>query len=457
MRPASPAPVIGSSPKRPSAKTLPILKDSDKPVYHQFFILFIALKCVIFGLAHVAIAMVHSNNSASDLIIFASKNLNSFDYFLKVFVTPFVRWDGVHFMSIALKGYIFENQFAFFPLLPFLARFCAVFLFKFCGLSFLMSFEPIIALVGIFFTNSCHLLATLYLFKLTNLMFKTTNFSMIAAIMFLFNPAAIQLSAFYTESPFALFTFAGLYYFYKENKFIAAIFWALASATRSNGIVLIGFFLNGLLNQLFLKTGFLPFSECLFEVLKTAFYSIITISPLVGFQYYAYSGYCSIDNPSRPWCFAHIPSIYSFVQKTYWNVGLFNYFTLNQIPNFLFAMPMIIISSTAVFLYFESDHARFISLGLTQSKNKRAKSLKLFYDDQVLPHIYLLSFMLFYNLFIAHVQIITRVFTFMPVIYWFMAHVIMNFSIRTQKILLTYIGVYGLLGTCLFALNYPPA
>lgn len=456
MSRTSAASISGSSPKRPSIKTLPILSQSDKPVYYQFLILFFALKCVVFGLAHISIAMVHPNNSASDLIICSAENLNSFDRFLKIFVTPFVRWDGVHFISIAIRGYVFENQFAFFPLLPLTARYSALLLYNYCGLSSFVSFEPLVAFLGILFTNVCHFLATLFLFKLTNLVFKSTKFAMITAIMFLFNPASIQLSAFYTEAPFALFTFVGLYYYYKESEFMAAIFWALASATRSNGIVLIGFFFYGLFNSIFYKKN-LSISSCLLKVIKTVLYSAVSVSTLVGFQYYAYTIYCSMDNSSRPWCSARIPSIYSFVQKTYWNVGMFNYFTINQIPNFLVAMPMIIICSTAVFLYFESDHTRFLCLGLTERKNKRAKSLQLFYDDLVLPHIYLLCFMLSYNIFIAHVQIITRLFTFMPVVYWFMAHVIMNLSIKIQKTMLTYIGIYGLLEICLFALNYPPA
>ena len=450
--------VSGSSPKRPSSKQLPILSKSRRPVYSQFLILFFTLKLTLFLLAHVSILTVKPNNSASDLILRVNDNIGLFDRFLKGFVTPFLRWDAIHMLAIAKNGYVFELQYAFFPLVPYVSRYITLGLLNYCGFNQFVSFEPLAALVAILFTNSCHYFATLFLFKLTLLVFNSTKFAMIAAIMFMFNPAAIQLSAIYTEAPFALFTFVGLYAFYSKKRFMASVFWALASVTRSNGIVLIGFFFYDLLTALFAANdATLSGSMIITKLFTTVIYSIISLSGFLGFQYFAHTQFCLKSDNLRPWCSAKIPNIYSFVQKEYWNVGLFNYFTINQIPNFFLALPMIIICSAACFLYFESDHLRFISLGLHQRKNKRAKSLKLFYDDQMLPHIYLLIFMLFYNVFVAHVQIITRVFTFLPVVYWFMAHLIMTASIKTQKILLTYIGIYGTLGAVLFALNYPPA
>lgn len=455
---SSTADIPCSSPKRPSAKKLPILSKTRRPVYSQFLILFLTLKLTLCFIAHISIGMVRSNNSASDLLLFAAEDVGLFDRFLKAFLTPFMRWDAVHLLAIAKHGYVFELQYAFFPLLPFVSRYIAIGLLNYCGFKHFISFEPLVALIGILFVNCCHYFATLFLFKLTLLLFKSTKFAMITAVMFMFNPASIHLSAMYTEAPFAFFTFFGLYAFYCKQQFISSLIWALASLTRSNGIVLIGFFLYDFLVAFFASNDLpLSGSQIITKLFTTVFYSVISISGFLGFQYFAYTQFCGRDGSSRPWCFAKVPNIYSFVQKEYWNVGLFHYFTFNQIPNFILALPMIIICSSACFLYFESDHLRFMSLGLHRKKNKRAKSLKLFYDDQMLPHIYLLIFMLVYNVFVAHVQIITRLFTFMPIVYWFMAHLIMTASIRSQKILLTYIGVYGTLGTVLFALNYPPA
>ncbi|KAK1775088.1 GPI mannosyltransferase [Copromyces sp. CBS 386.78] len=46
---------------------------------------------------------------------------------------------------------------------------------------------------------------------------------------------------------------------------------------------------------------------------------------------------------AREWCTAVVPSIYTFVQKHYWNVGFFRYWTLPNIPLFLLAAPMLAI------------------------------------------------------------------------------------------------------------------
>ncbi|EGO54715.1 hypothetical protein NEUTE1DRAFT_88303 [Neurospora tetrasperma FGSC 2508] len=46
---------------------------------------------------------------------------------------------------------------------------------------------------------------------------------------------------------------------------------------------------------------------------------------------------------AREWCAAVVPSIYTFVQKHYWNVGFLRYWTLPNIPLFLLAAPMLAI------------------------------------------------------------------------------------------------------------------
>ncbi|KAK3492232.1 GPI mannosyltransferase 2 [Neurospora hispaniola] len=49
------------------------------------------------------------------------------------------------------------------------------------------------------------------------------------------------------------------------------------------------------------------------------------------------------QDEAREWCAAVVPSIYTFVQKHYWNVGFLRYWTLPNIPLFLLAAPMLAI------------------------------------------------------------------------------------------------------------------
>ena len=51
------------------------------------------------------------------------------------------------------------------------------------------------------------------------------------------------------------------------------------------------------------------------------------------------------------WSDKLIPLPYSYIQDSYWNVGFLRYFELKQIPNFLLAASMILLSSDAVLTY----------------------------------------------------------------------------------------------------------
>ena len=427
-------------------------ESKSKSVYRNLLVVFLSVKFIIFSLAHISVLYVSPNNYAADLILFEHDDLNIFDKFLKYFVRPFIRWDAIHMLAIARDGYIFENQFAFFPLLPVFCRYISQIFLKCLGLKQIVSIEALISFVALLFVNLSHFIATIILFRLTLHFFKSKKFAKLTALLYIFNPASIQLSSMYSEAPFALFTFSGLYAFYTNRKLVASLLWALASLTRSNGIVLVGFFFFDLFNSIFNE----KIAKIIKNILLTLIFSAISLSGFVAFQIFAYNQFC-IGSSKRPWCNNYLPNIYTFVQHEYWNVGLFNYFTIRQIPNFLIALPMILLCSAACFSYFEVDHLRFLSIGLLTKRAAKTERLKLFMEKKVLPHIYLLVFMLFYNVFIAHVQIITRVFTFMPVVYWFLAHLLMSSSITTQNYIHTFIGLYALLGTVLFSLNYPPA
>lgn len=170
--------------------------------------------------------------------------------------------------------------------------------------------------------------------------------------------------------------------------------------------------------------------------------------------------YCKGAEP-RPWCSWKVPNIYSFVQDHYWNVGLFRYFTLSQLPNFCLAAPLIIFCMSCIWKYCSADWKWSAGLGL--SRRTISKSLKKhpFYCRALLPHIYLLAFMLAYGLLVVHVQVINRLFTFMPVIYWYQAHLYSSASGRHARIYqfahLVGIGLFAIVSSVLFFAYYPPA
>ncbi len=62
------------------------------------------------------------------------------------------------------------------------------------------------------------------------------------------------MTSLYSESPFALFTFIGLFFFYRHRFFLASFAWAISGLFRSNGILYIGFFVWSWLYQIQKKT-----------------------------------------------------------------------------------------------------------------------------------------------------------------------------------------------------------
>lgn len=181
---------------------------------------------------------------------------------------------------------------------------------------------------------------------------------------------------------------------------------------------------------------------------------LITFSGFILFQYYGYSIYCQ-PNMTRPWCKAAIPIIYGFVQRHYWNVGPLRYWTFSQLPNFIIAMPTIAICAYSCWKYFSLDWKRTLTLCLIRNSSIRSKSF--ISQDCLFPHFVLLLFLLIYTLITVHVQIMARLFSFQPALYWSCATLYMAGSPRCKRIVAgTHIG-YALVGTVLFANYYPPA
>lgn len=74
-----------------------------------------------------------------------------------------------------------------------------------------------------------------------------------------------------------------------------------------------------------------------------------------------------------------------------------------------------------------------------------------------MPHFVLLFALLLYTLAVAHVQIMARLFSFQPVIYWSLAHFYITGSQLFKKLIAGYCLLSTLVGTILYMNFYPPA
>ena len=279
----------------------------------------------------------------------------------------FDNWDSEHFIFIAEHGYILHEQtMAFFPLFPSLLWALSHTLFY--PLVHVLPLRSVLLISGCFLNLAVFPLTVASLYLLTLHVSRNRQLSLLTAALFCINPASVFMSAVYTECLFALFTFSGLLALEKERSWIATLLFMLAVATRSNGIVLCGYIGYQCLLKIFksLTTHSLTgsISNVLTSIISTGIQCVMIVLPFAAFQYYGYKLYCtpSFTNPqlstanpgaSLPvWCNWSLPLPYNFIQQHYWNNGFLKYFQLKQIPNFLLATPMILLSCYCLLRYF---------------------------------------------------------------------------------------------------------
>ncbi|KAL9939792.1 hypothetical protein V8E36_001609 [Tilletia maclaganii] len=295
---------------------------------------------------------------------------------LNIILEPLIRWDAVHFLDIAQRGYTLEQHFAFQPGLPAWLR-----------LTGLDADQGWSASQAVLLTSlSAALASTLspwLLYQVTRRHTASNEFAFLSALFSVFSPAPATLITPSPEAFFSFFTLLGLLALsprstsastaekassadFRLRVTLAAFTFALATAFRANGVLLSGFVAWHLwwANQS-------KATPLLLRAVMTVFVAIPAL-PFLGFQAWAYDLFCSADSgQARAWCASHIPSIYSFVQREYWNVGFLRYWTVQQAPNFVLAAPVLTFSVYGLILYSRNAHSQ-ISASVLQSPFKVA-------------------------------------------------------------------------------------
>lgn len=188
---------------------------------------------------------------------------------------------------------------------------------------------------------------------------------------------------------------------------IAALLLAAATLTRSNGIVTIGVLLLEKLRWLADEAGVLSAgpqrraetssavaaSPDLAQVrsnapvndgwrkaalgcrlaagaIMSALQATLVFSPYALVQLYAYQKFCDghlnhgsdlglerlpsagMEGLRHPWCAWRVPSLYAYVQSTYWGNGFLAYYQWKQVPNFLLAAPALALTACGTTRFF---------------------------------------------------------------------------------------------------------
>ena len=201
-------------------------------------------------------------------------------------------------------------------------------------------------------------LAAFALYLLTQDLSENVTFSRLVTFLFCLNPASVFMSAVYSETLFALFTFSTLLALTRGSSWLSTMFIALATATRSNGVVLCGFLAYHSLEHLWkilfktTKSRQEVFYRVVLKLFVSGLQGAVALAPFILFQYYGYMLYCKGKDSDPEWCDWKVPIPYSYIQDRYWNVGVLRYFEFKQVPNFLLATPVVILSILAMAKYF---------------------------------------------------------------------------------------------------------
>ncbi|RGP71389.1 gpi mannosyltransferase 2 [Fusarium sporotrichioides] len=360
------------------------------------------------------------------------------------------RWDALYFMHDAAGGKVYEQEWAFGVGMPAAVR-------SICGLLGLRLWEPLVAIA---ISHVSHLVAVLALYKLTIVLCNDRKLAYLASVVHVLSPAGLFISAPYAESPFACMSFIGNLLYatslknspdsLKRNVAVvgAGLSYGVSCTLRSNGLfggVLLA--VEAVKCLLAIRDGF-----TISKVLRLIAPVIGGILVAVGFvapQVLAWMRYCNGHGEQRPWCASRIPSIYTFVQAEYWDVGFLKYWTPNQIPLFLLAAPMltILLKSGTETMREPSRGLRAMTMGTDEQSRLLVRTLAAMQT--------LLAILAITN---YHVQIISRLSSGYPVWYWWVASCLMDKQRQSLGYgVVVFITMYAAIQGGLFASFLPPA
>lgn len=452
--------------------------------------------------------------------------------FYKLMLPPLTRWDAARFLSLAanpemrhpkpdywkekackesdtpndvcdaMRFVETEQSHAFLPLFPTLIRILTRSVLHWIPWILLPpTYESVLVLVAWWINTVAFLLAALALHELTYTVTKKyivarelcVQCAYTSAIIFCFNPASVFFSTAYSESIFAMLTFSGYCFAEQRNYFSAMICWTASSYARTNGTMVILWLTINAIARCLRRPQ--TFDDRFFELFILSVGSFFILFPVLYHDWNGYYIHCiqahRVYQPS--WCketlrimflyqyFALLDvwdmkyvktfPLYKYVQRKYWNVGLFRYYEWKQVPNFLLAFPVLFLGTCAVLswtrqswqmfiksekmphqetskwwhkLFWPAQWAVFALLASLDSPESTIKDLKHREQPQVVligptlsAYYAVLGAACIVGATIAHVQISTRfIFASCPAIYWYIAFICISHNEGKSRSLL---------------------
>lgn len=418
---------------------------------------FVASRLVLYGL--ILLAPIGQFDTSTELSL-QKLVAPGADKFWNVHLwNKLLSWDAVFFlkgMTCTEYSGSYEHESAFSPLWTRLVRHFAK------TDDVYETLKVAVLLENFLFYSSC-----IVLYYLTRKIFSENNkklyyanrLARITTTLFIFTSAAGFLTGIYSEPLSFCLTFVGILFHEisiittipngvdcKWSRWplytLSAIFFSGATLNRPNCVLLGIYFVVDLfqmvMHRRFLKALLFPLAAG------------ILMGSVCLYQHFIlpYETFC----PQRgEWCttqfFQGLPftrtTFYGYIQSHYWNCGFLKYWTVNNIPNFLIAMPNFVVMLYST-VYFTRIYPYF----------------------RVRPLVFITQAFLITILLFAHVQIINRVSSFIPLHLWYLADRLLRKPFSDKQITgddkLVKCYIYWLafwipLQTILFACFLPPA
>lgn len=186
---------------------------------------------------------------------------------------------------------------------------------------------------------------------------------------------------------------------------------------------------------------------------------LVMMPPLL-FQWRMQEQFCAVD-PARPYCFPvpglglHLlPAIYGHVQSQFWGVGLFKYYTVSNVPQFLLAAPVLVVTMSSLV----GACAVLVGKGNRGKNEGWWEQMDLHLSEQwrdagALYGLWLV--LLLVSLTVLHVQVATRFMVASPPLYWHLARFGTGGSAWAARAVYAWAAAFACVGTVLFATFLP--
>ena len=474
------------------------------------------------SLGTCAISSIPGSIAPRSLWNFALAPLTKWDAarFLNLAVSPSLRDPQEHTSSsmsssTSLHSWEFSEQaHAFLPMFPWMIRQLSLFFYHTLPAQILPpSYEGLVVLSGMIFNNFiCLTVATLALYKLTVIVMSGDGTKLeeelkqhhhhvaivVCLVLGVWNPALVFFATNYSESFFAASTILGHLCIQLSKKgdniilwFLGIFTWMIGSYTRSNGILHCLWLLqDGLARLLFVlrhknsddencksnsNVRFLTNSvlgQAILILTQNTVGAILVALPCRYHDFKGWKRHCMGPGLRPSWCESSDEnssvlgssfSLYRYVQDKHWNVGFFRYFEWKQIPNFLLAAPILMLSIAGVYRWIDWSFVTVYGKGKFPSSYKallfgwptqalsdsvssggirdiasktipRSPSIQrylLLENPRLLGHYAILAILSLLGFSLAHVQISTRMIcSTSPAIIWFIAYCLLSSSSR---------------------------